>query len=143
MIELTPDQQTTIKHLRELADHAEQWTKPFNMRDYKTRPDQIESDASELLHRSDDVTEPECGFCCCLIGIADAAGMGADIDGYGFADYADKLFPGLYEDWCHFPDSDLFGAHLVSDLPTRVKGLRMAADMLESTGKIDESKLPD
>jgi len=143
MIELTQDQQTTIKHLRELADHAEQWTKPFNMRQYKTKPDPLWPDTPELFNRGEHVTEPKCGFCCCLIGIADAAGMGADIDAYRFVTYANELFPGLYQRNYDLPEGNLFGTHLVSDLSIRIKGLRMAADMLESTGKIDESKLPD
>lgn len=158
------EKEITIDNLRELARHTENWKgKYFDMQHYlATRGDAVPRNDRRRAYRSLEKVRPECGTTCCLIGIADAKGMGdtkvhselgwgdaKDHSELGWEDYAVHLFPALWPEgrpqWIanSTPFQYLFGMDLKSKIKRRVKGLRLAANMLEMDGKIDYSKLPD
>ena len=143
------DRQTTIDNLRELASHAEAYYEAndpsrFDMTAFKAVYGKDENGSKELegeFDRGEDVPEEyECKTSCCLLGIADLAGMGENVPG-DFLTLSDALFP-IFEadESCSREEhteqwNSLFGAHLPSDMGARVAGLRFAADELERTGR--------
>jgi len=141
--------QTTIDNLRELASHAEAYYEAndpsrFNMMAFKTLLIEDQNGTKSLkgkYDRGEHVPKKyECQTACCLIGIADLAGMGSEVQGSYWA-LGRALFPtfknnsmrALYTATLEW--KSLFGSHLPSDIVARVAGLRLAADQLQRTGR--------
>lgn len=93
-----------------------------------------------ILNHLIETPQTECRTTCCLIGIADAMGMGKYSDAYNFAALLHELFPALKGDLVDpllHKDSetevyDLFGTHLEPIMADRVAALRKKADELEN-----------
>ena len=137
---------TTIRNLRELATHAEKFPEQrLDMRHYRFT--EIHDEVIVHPRSMGGVASPihPDGPLLCLLGIADAFGMGVEIPNYGWMEYWEQLFPYL-EFLCdeYFnvrPFEALFGPELKSNLSIRVLNLHLAADMLERTGQLDYERL--
>lgn len=148
------DIETTIKNLRTLAGHAEVFDEGrLFMSAYiidKSEADEVKQRAFEddtpttaAFYDDEDFFKDrdfvyECQTACCLIGIADESGMGANKKS-SWHDFSVELFPVLNDNpaW-----QALFGDYLEDNLTVRVGALRQAADMLEKDGVIDPWLLP-
>lgn len=150
-----PESKLTVTHLRQLADYAEmEDPAQLRMGTFLSIPDEFRETGLEIEVEEAEPADFACGSQFCLIGMAAKMHLGDPNSFTSWYDYAQSIFPVLpmHPQQTH-PDGAIsraitmsqnhpvFGTNLINDLPTRVRGLRMAADMIES-GVFDTDALP-